>query len=162
MPRCELPSLLARAYAAPDITRPFARHQRSDEWCEYAAQLLGSSACGRFDPERSTAWLSPEGRLDGAVVTTIVGPGTAHLAQVAVDPARRGAGMATTLVTSAMERVRAERFERVSLLVSEHNAAARRLYERLGFRATSSFIAAGRPAPATIAANRSRRHEAAR
>ncbi len=142
----QLPSLLARAYGPPTLTRPFARHGSMDEWREYAAQLLGSQACGAFEPALSAASFRSDGTLDGAIVTTIVGPGTAHIAQVAVDPTRRGTGLAGQMLGSVIERARADRFERVSLLVSERNTTARRLYAHSGFHEAASFIAAGRGA----------------
>ncbi len=120
-----------------------------DEWREYAAQLLGSEACGTFEPGLSASVLSPAGVLEGVVLTTVVSPTTAHIAQVAVDPSRRGGGAATRLVRAVLEQARAAGYDRVSLLVSERNTAARRLYARLGFNETASFIAAGRPGAST-------------
>lgn len=143
----QLPSLLARAYGPPAITRPFVRHGTMGEWRDYAAQLLGSDACGAFEPGLSASWSGEDGDLQGAIVTTIIGPGTAHIAQVAVDPRQRGSGLAGRMLDSVVERARADRMDRVTLLVSERNTVARRLYERRGFHEAASFIAAGRSVP---------------
>lgn len=143
----QLPGLLARAYGPPAVTRPFVRHGSMSEWREYAAQLLGSDACGAFEPGLSAASFDGDGSLQGAIVTTIVGPGTAHIAQVAVDPRQRGSGLASRMLDSVVERVRADRLDRVTLLVSERNSVARRLYERHGFHEAATFIAAGRAVP---------------
>ncbi len=50
-----------------------------------------------------------------------------------VDEAARGAGVGRALVTAALDRARAQGALRVTLRVLGHNAAARRLYESLGF-----------------------------
>jgi ribosomal protein S18 acetylase RimI-like enzyme len=142
----ELPSLLARSYGPPEVTRPFVRHGTIDEWREYSAQLLGSIGCGAFEPNLSASSIDHDGRLHGAIVTTLIGPGTAHIAQVAVDPAQRGSGLAGRMLDAVVERVRAEGLDRVTLLVSERNTAARHLYNRRGFHDAATFIAAGRAA----------------
>lgn len=143
----QLPTLLAASYGPPAVTRPFVRHGTTSEWREYAMQLLGSAACGAFEPGLSASWFDGEGSLQGAVVTTIIGPGTAHIAQVAVDPRQRGSGLGGRLLDSVVERVRADRLDRVTLLVSERNTVARHLYERHGFHEAATFIAAGRRMP---------------
>lgn len=83
-----MPGLLERAYGPPELTRPFVRQGQPDEWREYVGQVLGANACGQFEPRLSAARLSDLGDLDGAVVTTVIGPGSAHIAQVAVRPER--------------------------------------------------------------------------
>lgn len=139
-----LPRLLAHAYGEPELTRPFARQGTEGEWREYAGQLLGSAACGTFDARLSAARFAPDGSLAGAIVTTVVGPATAHIAQVVVSPDQRGKGTASALLHEVIARTRQAGLERVSLLVSEHNAGARRLYQRAGFGETASFVSAGR------------------
>lgn len=140
----QLPSLLARAYGAPTVTRPFARRGLEQEWEEYAAQLLGSAACGVFEPDLSASWVSPDGVLDAAIITTLVGPGTAHAAQVVVDPSRRGRGLGESMLQEVVARTWRLGLDRVSLLVSVRNAGAVRLYSRMGFAETASFVSAGR------------------
>lgn len=140
----QLPWLMARAYGPPAVTRPFARRGLPDEWEEYAAQLLGSAACGIFEPELSASRVSTDGVLDAAIVTTLVGPGTAHVAQVVVDPAQRGRGLAEAMLLEVLARTKRLGYDRVSLLVSVRNAGAVRLYTRLGFGETASFVSAGR------------------
>jgi len=71
----------------------------------------------------------------------LVGFGLAARAQdegeilaLAVDPAQRGAGLGRSLVESLLARLRADGVRRVHLEVRGSNAAARALYESLGFR----------------------------
>jgi ribosomal protein S18 acetylase RimI-like enzyme len=142
----QVPVLLARAYGEPSQTRPFARHGRDTEWREYVGHLLGSNACGRFDPSLSSACMSPSGVLHALTITTVVAPGTAHIAQLAVDPLRRGAGLASAMLHEVVANARRAGCERLTLLVSERNRPALRLYQREGFRQTANFVSAGRGA----------------
>jgi ribosomal protein S18 acetylase RimI-like enzyme len=78
------------------------------------------------------------------VVVTTVGPKTAHVAQIAVDPSARGNGLGAQLVCAAAAAAGAQGYERLTLLVAASNAGAGALYERLGFRQTATFLAAVR------------------
>lgn len=55
---------------------------------------------------------------------------------IAVDDAGRRAGVATALMNAAMEWLRSRGAPRVVLGTAERNAAAQRLFEKLGFRRT--------------------------
>ena len=55
---------------------------------------------------------------------------------IAVDDPERRAGVATALMTAAMEWLRSRGAPRVVLGTAERNAAAQRLFEKLGFRRT--------------------------
>lgn len=140
----QIPALLARAYGQPTLTRPFARHGLVEEWHEYAGQLIGSEACGRFAPRLSAARVASDGTLEGAVIATVVGPGCVHVAQVAVAPERRGSGVATSMLRDVLAKASADGFASASLLVGEHNAGARRIYDQLGFKEAARFMSAGR------------------
>ncbi len=86
--------LLGEAYAGSPAERCFAPHKNLGEWAQYVGQLLGSPGCGTFMPdwsviaeERSTQ------AVVGVVMATRVAPGTAHIAQVAIDPSLGGRGL---------------------------------------------------------------------
>ena len=140
----QVPEFLAGAYGPATLTRPFARHDQVEEWREYIGQLIGTDACGRFDARLSAARVDDSGRLCGAVLATSIGPGSLHIAQVAVDPSSRGRGLAASMIDEVLRRAAAERYTSVSLLVGEANADARRLYSRLGFREVERFVSAGK------------------
>lgn len=55
---------------------------------------------------------------------------------VLVDPSARGRGIAHALMEEAVGWMRSQGVPRVLLWTATQNAAARRLFERLGFRAT--------------------------
>jgi ribosomal protein S18 acetylase RimI-like enzyme len=151
-------ALLERAYDKSSELRPFAPNGHPHEWAEYVTSLIDRNACGRFLPEASGVIVTTDGEdsgsadlarcpgsgLDGAVVVTTVGPKTAHVAQIAVDPSARGNGLGAQLVCAAAAAAGAQGYERLTLLVAASNAGAGALYERLGFRQTATFLTAVR------------------
>jgi ribosomal protein S18 acetylase RimI-like enzyme len=138
-------TLLARAYGPPDATRPFAREGTSGGWVDYVGQLVATDACGVFLPEASLAVENGTG-IGAVLIATRIAVGTAHIAQVAVDPALRARGTGRQLVETAISRLSAAAFTRVTLLVAERNSAARAIYERLGFVECARFVSAVRAA----------------
>ncbi len=141
--------LLSRAYPGADSTRPFAPAGTPDEWLDYTTQLGAQTGCGTLLPACSVVeeLAGAPGRLAGVVLTTRIGPGTGHLAQVAVAPSSQGRGLGRRLVRSALVRLRTHRFERASLLVADGNLTAQRMYQRLGFEETGTFLSAWRVQP---------------
>jgi ribosomal protein S18 acetylase RimI-like enzyme len=138
--------LFARAYAGRPEARCFAPDGRLEQWAHYVGQLLGTPAIGRYLPDASFVALAPGGSQPQAVVvTTAISPGTAHIAQVVVDPACRRSGLARSLLALAAAAARDAGHEQLTLLVSEANESARALYARLGFQETTHFLHASRP-----------------
>lgn len=136
--------LLARAYAGSATGAAFAPEGRLEEWAGYVGAVLQTAACGRFEPGLTMVveGTSPD-RLGALVMTTRLSPSTVHLAQVVVDPALHRRGLATALVTH-VARHAAPAADDVTLLVSEENAVARSLYDRLAFVERSAFLLAAR------------------
>src|SRR5437660_12014660 len=56
-----------------------------------------------------------------------------YLAELYVAPAARDRGIGRALLQAAIDHARARGADRIELGTSEHDAAARRLYESLGF-----------------------------
>lgn len=76
-------------------------------------------------------------REDGTVLgyaILAVGPGEAHLLNVCVRPASRRRGHGRALVRHMIDRAIGHKAAKVFLEVRSSNAAARRMYETLGFR----------------------------
>ncbi len=136
--------LLVASYDAVDPLRPFAKTGRRDEWVEYVSQLTFGNGCGTFEPDMSPVTPCEFGGLDGAALVTRIAPGVAHLAQVAVHPVVRGRKIGSQLLRGAMTAAQREGCDRLTLLVSERNEAAGRLYERLGFVEAAEFQSVGR------------------
>ena len=133
--------LLRAAYGSNG--RFFAPHGLPHEWHRYVHNLVAYPGCGRFDTT-STRVLREDGRLAALVMMTALGPGVAHVAQVAVHPDRRGQGLAGKLLDRALALSHAAGRSRATLLVEEGASAARTLYARRGFTPAAIFVAARR------------------
>ena len=144
-------ALCEAAYREAPGVRAFAPGGTSAEWRQYIATLVQGTACGWFLPELSFVVpsgapadgpvASPAAALDACLMLTDLGTGVAHIAQLAVDPAARGRGLARQLVEATLTEA-GRLYDHMSLLVSPANVAAVRLYESLGFRDHASFIVA--------------------
>jgi ribosomal protein S18 acetylase RimI-like enzyme len=135
--------LLSRAYASPDASRPFVQKGRPEDWIEYVEQLVTTRGCGVFLPEVTVIGESSHG-VDAVVMVTRLGPGTAHLAQIAVDPAGQRSGRGRRILSTALSNLRDAAYARATLLVSAANGAANELYDQMGFDEAATFIAAVR------------------
>ena len=74
------------------------------------------------------------------MISTRLGPGTVHLAQVVVDPQLRRLGAGAALVRLALQHAASAGFTRATLMVDGRNQPARALYARLGFEAGERFL----------------------
>ncbi len=143
---------------APRPPRPSRRSGTLAEWAQYVAQIIKTPGCGRFLPAASVSVQHPaDDRLRGLVLTTTLQRDTAHIAQLAVDPAYRRRGLARALVEDASRRASAAGCWRVTLLVADDNTAARDLYASLGFEPVAHFLHATRHAPNRLRGQRSTR-----
>ena len=80
-----------------------------------------------------------EGRLVFKAEVACATPYAAQVQGVWVPPDRRGEGLAAAGMAAVVAHVRREIAPVVSLYVNEYNHAARRVYERAGFRQTATF-----------------------
>jgi ribosomal protein S18 acetylase RimI-like enzyme len=135
--------LLSCAYEPTDEARPFAPRGTPEAWLEYVTHLTAGFGCGTLLPEASFAIAGGPGRLLGVALVTRLAAGTAHLAQLAVDPHHRGRRVGTGLIELACAASAQAGCRRLTLLVSGRNARARALYEMLRFETVASFLAAG-------------------
>ena len=139
--------LFGRAYAATPSAVCFAPTGLADEWERYVRRLLATRACGRFMPGAS--WVDvggPHAPVRGAVITTSLGTGTAHIAQIAVEPDAHGRGVGAMLLDAACEAAHRSGCRRITLLVAQENQPACVLYTRSGFTLSAEFLFAWRPA----------------
>jgi len=97
--------------------------------------------CGEYLRDESCVALHRPTRSVAALLAlTAVRPRrTAHIPQVAVAREFQGMGLGTALMERAFTRLAAKGFQEVSLTVTDLNAGAVRLYERLGFTAFQTF-----------------------
>lgn len=91
---------------------------------EFATLLREASVLGHCVRER--------GRVIGFVLSRIAAD-EAEILSVAVDPARRGAGLAARLLAAHLPHLAARGVKRLFLEVEDGNTAAQRLYRTAGF-----------------------------
>jgi ribosomal-protein-alanine N-acetyltransferase len=117
-----------RAAVPADIPR-FAALQAASFETPWSAQALDATLAG----EGGVAFAAEiEGRVEGFVFARVAA-GEAEILTIAVDPARRRAGLGERLAAAAIEAARAAGAEAVFLEVATDNPAAIALYEKLGF-----------------------------
>ena len=96
-----------------------------EEWRERLARANAATFLAKID-----------GLDIGIVVAAASDDGGAGLYAMWVAPDARGQGVGDKLVTTAVNWARERAFKRITLGVSDFNAAAIRLYERHGFEPT--------------------------
>jgi GNAT superfamily N-acetyltransferase len=125
-PAAPSPAVEVRRLERSDLSTlvEFVRRQTDPVVAEYPT----------LDPEEDWAWGAFErGILLGAVRAAVRLPDVWLVGGVFVDPNARNRGVGRALVEAALASARQSRV-RVGLYVREDRLAARRLYERLGFR----------------------------
>ena len=141
--------VFGRAYAATPSAVCFAPTGLADEWVRYVRRLLATRACGRFMPGAS--WVAAGGSdapVRGAVITTSLASGTAHIAQIAVEPDAHRQGVGAMLLDAACGAAHRSGCRKVTLLVAAENQPVRDFYDRSGFTPSAEFLFAWRPAQA--------------
>jgi ribosomal protein S18 acetylase RimI-like enzyme len=133
-------ALLGRAYDRRSGAL-FAPGNLPEEWERYVRNLTGFAACGTLNAEASCVVRDGDVLRAVALITEIA-PRTAHLVQLASDPAMRGRHLGALLLSDTCARLAAQGYTSITLLVAEHNAAARSLYDAAGFRHDATFLAA--------------------
>jgi ribosomal protein S18 acetylase RimI-like enzyme len=106
--------------------------------------IFNNQGCGEFLARVSRMAVHRlTGQLAGILTVTSVRARTAHIPQVGVGPSFQGLGVGTALMEAAFQDLAKEGYEQVTLTVTDANAGAVRLYQRLGFetfRAFGAFI----------------------
>jgi len=116
----------------------------SEPWITLSRDYADSLAYLR-DPSRERYIAVEGGRVAGFLILNMAGAIVGYIQTVCVAPEARGRGVGSALIRFAEERVFRES-PNVFLCVSDFNPDARRLYERLGYRAVgelSDYVVAG-------------------
>ena len=111
-----------------------------DEAAFYSGEFLGS----QMEDEDAVVFVAEiEGRVDGYVYAAIeplswkdLRDRAGYIHDIAVDPSARRHGVASALLTAALEWFRERGLPRVLLGTSPSNTAARATFSRFGFRET--------------------------
>jgi ribosomal protein S18 acetylase RimI-like enzyme len=135
-----VPSAILLQSAYGEGGRQFAPRGLQVEWEHYVRGLVERPGCGVLEPGITRVQKSSTG-MQALVLATRIAPGTVHLAQVAVHPDCRRSGVARRLVDEACRLAASRGARLVTLLVGERNAAARALYEQMGFTERALFLA---------------------
>jgi ribosomal protein S18 acetylase RimI-like enzyme len=152
------PEIEIRRWAEPDyqpaaalITSAYRGHVDSEINDQYRT-LSGSlrflnnivrfPGCGTFDPEGSFVAVHKRTRsLVGLILCSRVRHDVGHVTQVCVLPEYRSRGLGELLIAASASNLRQRNFSLLSLTVTEANARAVTLYQRLGFDTKRVFDA---------------------
>lgn len=92
-----------------------------------------------FDAKRERAWIAErDGRIVGGVLVCKGPNETARLRLLLVEPEARGLGLGGTLVAECIAFAKQAGYKTLSLWTNDVLHAARRIYERAGFRLVAS------------------------
>ncbi len=116
--------------------------------------IVHHRGCGEYLPQQSLVAIHRSSqKLAALLALTAVRPRTAHIPQIAVANQFQGSGLGTAMMGFSFQELAGQGYEEVSLTVTDLNAGAVRLYERLGFETFRTFgaFAWNRPAQPLMA-----------
>lgn len=140
-----LAPVLVASHAATVEARINAAFRTVEDARDYLEELGRGVGCGRLLGACCRVALGSGGAVEGFCLVTSVGPGVAHVPQVAVAPRAQGRGLGRLLLSSVARELAARGFSRVTLSVSLENVRAREWYERWGFTTLAPLSAYHRP-----------------
>ncbi len=102
--------------------------------------IVHHQGCGEYLPKVSRVAIHAGSQcIAGLLAITALRPRTAHIPQIAVARPFQGRGIGTLLMSTAFQELVARGYSEISLTVTDDNAGAVRLYERLGFETFRNF-----------------------
>src|SRR5690242_11168215 len=110
----------------------------NEEFERLVARIVGEFAAGDAEPRRRCWIATLDGRRAGSVFLMPGDPGVGRLRLLLVEPWARGHGLGARLVRACVEGARRAGCHTLTLWTNDVLIAARRLYERAGFRLVES------------------------
>jgi ribosomal protein S18 acetylase RimI-like enzyme len=108
----------------------------------FLTNIVRYPGCGKFSANCSYAAVDEyTGRLCGIALASLVSPTSGHITQLCVLPALRGTHIGYELLRQSLNSLAESGCQTTSLTVTCTNVDAVQLYERVGFRARSTFPA---------------------
>ena len=117
----------------------YAEEHGYDERFEGVVAELAAKFLAHHDPRRERCWIAEEdGEFAGCVMLVKKSPTVAKLRVLLVEPGARGAGLGMRLIRTCVRFARRAGYKKITLWTHRSLTAARRLYERAGFRMVSA------------------------
>jgi ribosomal protein S18 acetylase RimI-like enzyme len=133
-------TLLHEAYAGR--SGPVGADATLHGWRSYVTNVVHHQGCGTLSPALSRV-LTIQGTVAAVSLVSTIAPATAHLVQLAVARSHQGSGIGRAMLGVAVDAARDAGCTALSLLVSDDNVRACRLYRQSGFVERGTFVAIG-------------------
>jgi ribosomal protein S18 acetylase RimI-like enzyme len=131
-------ALMQAAYRG-GIDAEISELYRTPGGCRTVLQnLMSQHLGGRFVADAS-ALARHQGQLIGFTIITEIAPQQGHLAQIVVLPQYQGQGVGQALLRYSQARLIDRKFRTLSLIVSQANYPALKLYQAMGFQSVLTF-----------------------
>jgi len=136
------PAYILRPHQAGDIGWIIHRHGALyaeeyglDMTFEALVARIAAGFIENFDAARERCWIAEcQGAVAGAVLLVKENEEVAKLRLLYVEPAARGLGIGSRLVTECIRFARQRRYQKLTLWTNDVLVAARHIYQRAGFR----------------------------
>ncbi len=117
----------------------YAEEHGYDERFEGVVAQIAADFLAHHDAARERCWIAEQdGERAGCVMLVKKSPTVAKLRVLLVEPSARGAGLGMRLIQACIRFARRAGYRKVTLWTHRSLSAARRLYQRAGFRLVSS------------------------